>query len=729
MKPKNGRGSLCAMFRVSPDEFIELSQSASGRRQLRCTLKDAALSEDSANAHFQEWLEKDFWPTALWTSGHHLIVCAVIAGGLKAPIKALEDLWQRAERAIWQITGFGDRWAEALRESQGWPLLPFGLTRIHDWLQGPPPEIHRALDWLSGLRWHAAASRVADTVAQHRLAGSRNPSDKCRELLEAWASEIMSQVPARNQPPRLISHYIRSILTVWPWSVPQNSLLAQMKHDPRFIAVVKREIRKLPRKYRAIATLVSMDMPAIEPEVEDLVKKAVSEDYGPLSGLGALALFLLRRSPSVMLDILDGKPWMIARLTEPWRVASPVLNAVPGEFQFHLRRLLKTHGYLKPLAELGDRSIIAELKALEKAARLNHSLHFECIGALVYLCEQHDSEVREGLFWRLEKGSGHIAAEAVRLLAVLGVPEALWDRFQKQDHTGGPSLEYEDLLALALGGKNSPHLFAEVSEYLGSVALGDPLAFLQSHQRLHCQCMALIGLFVMAPADLVDRLRVILERAAPPYVRLIAAEALEKLDVLAPEKAVLPIFRALPRTSWYHFHDILELYDEDTLRKIVCGLKRLVLPDADPYGSLVCELEKAGCGEFLKEENRRTFEQPYFLKEILKLPTSNPDYEQRVIQLTKMYPYSLPRSIRWTWKRSPHASRELIELMAYLMAFGHYGRSCSDSFIGFAHEHHICDPRFIALAKQHLDSANQTNYDTCVNYLNWCANHDDSSGW
>lgn len=704
------------MLGLSPIHFIELSQSAPGRAQLRLALADAALSEESANALFDEWLSQDFWPSELWASGHPLLVCAVLAGGLTAPIKALEDLWQRAEQAIWQFTGFGGRWVEALRESQGWPLLPFGLRRIHAWLQCTSPEINRALDWLSGLRWHAAAPRVADTVSQPRLAGWRDPTDNCRRLLETWASELMNQVPARNQPPRLINHYIRSMLTGWSGRIPPDSLLVRLKDDPRFIAAVRRTVAKMPRPIEALSKVAGILPP--DQESEQTVRNMTRDSF-----VGTLFRSLLQRSPSVGLAILDEKPWMIVGLVEPWYVARPVVKAVPDEHQPHLRRLLKTHGYLKQLAELGDRSIVPELKALEQNTRLKGSFVSEHLGALVYLCDRHDPDVQEALVWRLEKGPGHIAAEAARLLAVLGEPEALWDRIQKQHRSDDPVLEHRDLLALALGGTSSPPLFAEAAEYLDSVALGNPLAFLQSHQRLHCQCMALIGLFMMAPPDLVDRLRVALEQAAPPYVRLLAAEALEKLDALAPETAVLPIFRAMPRTSWYYYQDILELYDEDTLRKIVCTLKGIVLPDGDPYGSVVCELEKAGCGELLKHENRRTFDQPYFLTKILKLPTVNPHYDQRVVELREANPFSLPHSIRWAWKGYPRASMEMIELMAYLIASGLYGWSSSD-FVGFAHEHQVCDPRFIALAKQHLDSANQMTYDTCVNYLNWCAQHE-----
>jgi hypothetical protein len=711
------------MLGMSSNEFIELSQSATGREQLRCALKDAMLSEESANSLFHGWLSQDFWPAALWGSGHHLLVCAVLAGGLKTSIQAQEDLWLGAERAIWQFTGFGDRWVEALRESCGWPLLPFGLRRLYDWLRSTPREINRALDWLSGLRWHVAAPRVADTVGQHRLAGWRDPSDKCRKLLETWASEVMSQVPDRNQPPRLINHYIRSMLTGWPYKIPPDSLLAQRQNDPRFVAAARRTMLKMPQKNSAISALVLMDMAVVVPDVAEVLKKAVRGGYSQFSCHAGLVLFLLRRSPAMMLSILDEKPWMIAWLTERWYAARPVLQAVPDEFQLHLRRLLKTHGYLKPLAELGDRSVVPELKAMEKSARLKSSFHFECLGSLVYLCEQHDPEVREALLWRLETGPGLIAAEACRLLALLGEPEALCYRIQKQHYSGDPDLEYRDLLALALGGKSAPHLFAKVSDYLGSVALGDPLAFLQSHRKLHCQCMALIGLFMMAPPDLEDRLRVILEQAAPPYVRLLAAEALEKLDALAPETAVLPIFRTLPRTSWHHFQDVLELYDEDTLRKIVCSLKPIVLPDSEPYGYLVRELERAGFGELLKHENRRTFEQPYFLTKILKLPSTNPDYDQRVLELMEANPSFSAYSIRSDWKGYPHAPIEMIELMAYLIASGLYGW-CTCDFIGFAHEHRVCDPRFIALAKRRLDSADQRTYDTCVNYLKWCSDQE-----
>lgn len=477
---------------------------------------------------------------------------------------------------------------------------------------------------------------------------------------------------------------------------------------------------KMPQKNSAISTLVLMDMAAVVPDVAEILKKAVRDEYNQFSLLGGLVLFLLRRSPSVMLSIFDEKPWMISWLTERWYAARPVLLGVPAEFQLHLRRLFKTHGYLKPLAELGDRSVVPELKAMEKSARLKSSFHFECLGSLVYLCEQHDPEVREALLWRLETGPGLIAAEACRLLALLGEPEALCYRIQKQHYSGDPDIEYRDLLALALAGNNSPHLFAEVSDYLSSVALGAPLAFLQSGRKLHCQCMALIGLFMMAPPDLEERLRVILEQAAPPYVRLLAAEGLEKLGALAPETAVLPIFRALHRTNCQYCREVLELYDENTLRKIVCSLKLIALPDSDPYGYLVRELERAGFGELLKHENRRTFEQPYFLTEILKLPSTNPDYDQRVIELMEANPYFSAYSIRSDWKGYPHAPIEMIELMAYLIASGLYGW-CTDDFIGFAHEHRVCDPRFIALAKRHLDSANQRTYDTCINYLKWCA--------
>jgi hypothetical protein len=515
------------------------------------------------------------------------------------------------------------------------------------------------------------------------------------------------------------------MLTGWPYKIPPDSLLAQRQHDPRFVATARRTMLKMPQKNSAISTLVLMDMAVVVPDVEEVLKKAVRDECRRFFLVG-LVLFLLRRSPAVMLSIFDEKPWMIALLTERWYAARPVLLGVPDEFQLHLRRLFKTHGYLKPLAELGDRSVVPELKAMEKSARLKSSFHFECLGSLVYLCEQHDPEVREALLWRLETGPGLIAAEACRLLALLGEPEALCYRIQKQHYSGDPDLEYRDLLTLALGGKSESHLFAEVSDYLASVALGDPLAFLQSGRKLDCQCMALIGLFMMAPPDLVDRLRVILEQAAPPYVRLLAAEALEKLDALAPEKAVLPIFRALPRTSWQYFRDILELYDESTLRKIVCSLKLIALPDSDPYGYLVGELERAGFGELLKHENRRTFEQPYFLTKILKVPSTNPDYDRRVIELKEANPSFSAYSIRCAWKVYPHASTEMIELMAYLMASGLYG-AYTDAFIGFAHEHRVCDPRFIAVAKQHLDSADQRTYDTCVNYLNWCSDQEDMS--
>jgi len=705
------------MLGLSPVHLIELSQSAPGRAQLRQVLEDAALSEESANALFDEWLSQDFWPSELWASGHPLLVCAVLAGGLKAPISGLESLWKQAAATLPQIKGFESRWVEALHESQGWPLLAPGLDEIHRWLRSRPADIDRALDWLAGLRWHAAAPRVADTAPQY------DHGKKCCALLEDWASRTMSQVRPGDNPPRLVAHYVRGILTSWHKPDGPEILILRFRQEPRFVQMVKAVLSKLrdnPGYHRALGYLALIRMPMIEQEVEDHLRSCTfTNDFIPSA---SLFTYLLERTPSTMLIAMEQNPWLIVRLGGCLREVGKTVEALSQDHQIHFRGLLRANGRLEDLAELGDRSVIPDLKKLEQSRRsANRADYFPSLGRLVHLCGSPDPEIMEALAWRLQNcRNPENKVEAARLQAILGVPEALWERAQTKNERGELASEPEDLLALALAGKHSPELSAKIATFLSATALGNPLSFFRDDEK---QIAALMGLFALHPQDLVDKLRAILEQAGPLSVRLLAAEALERLNALAPEQALLPIWRTLsPAMLPRSVLGGMQLYDESVLREVVCGVQRIHFTTGQGAW-LLHAVEKAGFTEMPSHERRRTFDQPYFLTEILKSPLTNPDCDRQLTAFSKLSHSSIGSSIYHHWKGMRCASKEWIELTARLLASerGQYGLA---DYVRFAHEHQICDERFINAARQNSDTANQRDYDACIAYLDWCSKQD-----
>lgn len=324
----------------------------------------------------------------------------------------------------------------------------------------------------------------------------------------------------------------------------------------------------------------------------------------------------------------------------------------------------------------------------------------------------------EALAWRLQncRNPGN-KVEAARLLAIWGAPEALWERAQTKNERGELAVEPEDLLALALAGKHAPDTSAKFANFLSTTALGNPLNFFGVEEK---QRAALMGLFVLHPPDLVERLRAILEQAGPLSVRLLAAEALERLGALAPEKALLPIWRALDPGKLLHLIPSgMQLQAESVLREVVCGVQRIDFNGN--YGPwLLHAVEKAGFVDMTSHERRRTFDRPYFLTEILKSSLTNPDYERQLTELSRLSYCSMGVRINSHWKGAQPVSKEWIELTANLLV-SERGSSGLSGYIRFAHEHEIFDERFIRAAKQNLNTANQRDYDECVDYLDWCS--------
>lgn len=530
----------------------------------------------------------------------------------------------------------------------------------------------------------------------------------------------MSQVRSGDNPPRLIAHYVRGILTSWHKPDGPETLILRLRQEPRFVQMAKGVLSKLrdnPGYHRALGYLALIRMPMIEREVEeDLRRNAFTNIHIPS---GAYFTYLLARTPSTMLNTLEQIPWLIGRLTGCWQEVLGAVEALSHDHQIHFRRLLKTHGYLERLAELGDRSVIPELKKLEQSRRsANRPDYFPSLGRLVHLCDSPDPEIIEALAWRLQhcRHSGE-KVEAARLLAILGVPEALWERTPTKNERGELALEPEDLLALALSGKHSPDLSAKIANFLSATALGNPLSFFRDDEK---QIAALMGLFVLHPPDLVERLRAILEQAGPLSVRLLAADALERLGALAPEKALLPIWRALDPDKLLHLMPSgMQLQDEGVLREVVCGLRRIDFNGN--YGLwLLHAVEKAGFVDMTSHERRRTFDQPYFITEVLKSPLTNPDYERQLTEFSRLSYSSIGSSIYHHWKGMRCASKQWIELTARLLASerGQYGLA---DYVRFAHEHQIFDERFINAARQNSDTANQRDYDACIAYLDWCS--------